>query len=121
VTNSLGASFVKAGKLKLLGVTSDARSSDFPNVPTTREQGVDTLNGSGVWVALLAPAKTPAAIVTELNKVLNAALQSPDIQTRLAGVGMTPLGGPPSAQDKLMHDEQTMWSALIKESKITLE
>ncbi|MPN55939.1 hypothetical protein SDC9_203623 [bioreactor metagenome] len=121
VTNSLGAPFVKSGKLQLLGITSEKRSSDFPGTPTTREQGLDTFNGSGIWVALLVPAKTPAAKVAELNKVLNAALKTPDIQAKLKGVGMTPMGGTPAAQDKLMHDEQAMWSALIKESKITLE
>lgn len=121
VTNSLGAPFVKSGKLQLLGITSEKRSSDFPGTSTTREQGLDTFNGSGIWVALLVPAKTPAAKVAELNKVLNAALKTPDIQAKLKSVGMTPMGGTPAAQDKLMHDEQATWSALIKESKITLE
>lgn len=121
VTNSLGASFVKAGKLQLLGITSDQRAADFPVTPTTREQGLGVFNGSGVWLALLVPAKTPAAKVEQLNQVLNQALKSPEVQAKLKAVGMSPLGGTPAAQDKLMHDEQATWSALIKASKITLE
>ena len=121
VTNSLGAAFVKAGKLKLLGLTSDKRSADFSATPTTREQGLDTFNGSGVWLALLVPAKTPASKVEQLNKVLNTALQTPEVQSRLKAVGMAPLGGSSATQDKLMQDEQATWSALIKDSKITLE
>jgi tripartite-type tricarboxylate transporter receptor subunit TctC len=121
VTNSLGAAFVKAGKLQLLGITSDQRSADFPATPTTREQGLDLFNGSGVWLALLVPAKTPAAKVDQLNQVLNKALQTPEVQAKLKAVGMTPMGGASAVQDKLMHDEQATWSALIKASKISLD
>lgn len=121
VSPSLGAQFAKSGKVKLLAVTSDARLPEFPNVATAREQGLETLVGSGVWLALLVPAKTPAATVAHLNKVLNDALKSPDLQARLKSIGMEPLGGPPAALDKLMHDEQNTWSALIRDSRITLE
>ena len=121
VTASLGAGFVKTGKLKLLAVTSDARLPDFPNTPTSRELGIDTLNSSGVWLALLVPAKTPPATVARLNKTLNDALQSPEVLARLKTIGMIPMGGSPADLDKLMREEQATWSALIKESKITID
>ncbi|MGB3067296.1 MAG: tripartite tricarboxylate transporter substrate binding protein [Ottowia sp.] len=121
VTPSLGGPFVKAGKLKLLGVTSDARLPEFPNTPTTRELGVATLNSSGVWLALLVPAKTPAETVARLNKTLNEALRTPEVLARLKSVGMLPMGGTSEQLDKLMRQEQATWSTLIKESKITLD
>jgi len=79
------------------------------------------LNDTGVWLALLVPAKTPAATVARLNKTLNDAIQSPEVKSRLKNIGMVPMGGSPADLDKLMRNEQATWSALIKDAKITLE
>lgn len=121
VTPSLGGSLVKSGKVSLLAVTSDARLPDYPDVPTAAESGVDSLASSGVWLALLVPAKTPRATVMNLNKVLNDTLKSPDVLARLKAIGMTPVGGTPEAAEKRIKDEQSVWTSLIRESKITIE
>jgi tripartite-type tricarboxylate transporter receptor subunit TctC len=121
VTPSLGGPLVKSGKLALLAVTSDARLPDYPNVPTAAESGVDALASSGVWLALLVPAKTPRATVLHLNKVLNDALTSGEVLARLKAIGMTPAGGTPEAAEKRLKDEQAVWTALIRESKITID
>lgn len=121
VTPSLGGPMVRAGKLSLLAVTSDSRLPDYPNVPTAAESGVDSLASSGVWLALLVPAKTPRATIMSLNKVLNDALRSPDVLARLKAIGMTPVGGTPEAAVKRLRDEQAVWSALIRDSKIALD
>jgi tripartite-type tricarboxylate transporter receptor subunit TctC len=120
-TPSASASHVKTGKLKLLAVTSNARLPEFPNAPTATELGLKSLAGSGVWVGLLVPAKTPRATIEHLNKVVNDAIRSPEISAKLASIGMAPIGGKPEVLDKLMRDEQRMWTAVIKESKITLD
>ncbi|RYY69948.1 MAG: tripartite tricarboxylate transporter substrate binding protein, partial [Comamonadaceae bacterium] len=117
--SSAAAGFAKAGKVKLLAVTSSQRLPDFPNVPTAAELGVKSVAGSGVWLALLVPARTPAATVTRLNTILNETLRAPDVAERLAAIGMTAIGGTPGDYDKLMHDEQRVWTTLIKESNIT--
>jgi len=121
MTPSLGAQMVKAGKSKLLAVTSEARLVDFPNVPTVREQGFDSLAGSGVWIALLVPGKTPRPTVMRLNKALNDALKFPETIDKLKAVGMTPTGGPPEYLDKIIQTEQAAWTALIRELSITVE
>jgi tripartite-type tricarboxylate transporter receptor subunit TctC len=121
VSASLGGPLVKSGKLSLLAVTSDARLPDYPNVPTAVESGVNSLASSSVMLALLVPAKTPRATIMNLNKVLNGALKSPDVLARLKAIGMTPLGGTPEAAEKWLGDERAMWTALIRESKITID
>ncbi|HEY8357461.1 MAG TPA: tripartite tricarboxylate transporter substrate-binding protein [Ramlibacter sp.] len=120
-TISAAGSHVKANKVKLLAVTADKRLGDFPNAPTASELGLKSIAGSGVWVALLAPAKTPPAVVERLNRILNDALKTPEVAERLASIGMTSLGGKPQELDRLMLQEQKVWSSLIRELKITPE
>lgn len=121
VTPSLGAPLVRAGKLKLLAVTAPARLPEFPSVQTVQEAGVNSLNGEGVWIGLLVPAKTPAATVTALNKVLNEALRTPELIARLKAIDMAPIGGTPERLNEVMSKERAVWPALIREAKITLE
>ena len=121
VTASAAAGYAKAGKVKLLAVTSNQRMADFPATPTAGELGVKSLAGSGVWLALLAPAKTRRATVERLNRVLNESLKSPEVAARLTSLGMTPVGGTPEDLDRLMLEEQRIWTALIRELKITAE
>lgn len=83
---------VQSGKLRALAVTSKTRSSSLPNVPTVAEQGVPNFEVTG-WFGVLAPAGTPAAIVTRLNKEVNAILKEPDVKERLAALGVEPGGG----------------------------
>ncbi len=121
VTPSASAAFVRSGKLKLLGVTADKRLPDFPQAPTAGELGVRAVAGTGVWIALLVPARTPKATVDRLNEILNDALRSPEISAKLATVGFTPRGGKPEDLDRLMRDEQRTWSVLIRENGITAD
>ena len=77
---------VKAGKVKVLAVTTRMRSMVNPEVPTTVEAGLDKFE-LATWYALVAPAGTPAPIVKRLNEEVNRALASPDVKERLAGLG----------------------------------
>ena len=115
VTPSAAAAFVKAGKAKLLGVTSNARLPEFPSTPTASEQGLKSLANSGVWLALLAPAKTPKPVIDKLNQALTEGLRSPEVTQDLAKIGMTPMGGSPEDLDKKMKEEQAIWPPLIRE------
>ena len=85
--------FVKAGKVKALGVTTPKRTLLAPDVPTIGE----TLPGyewSG-WYGLVAPARTPASIIARLNEAQVNALRSGDLSQRLADLGTTPVGSTP--------------------------
>ncbi len=84
--------YVRAGKLHALAVTTMARSSVMPEVPTVAEQGVPGFDVTG-WFGILAPAGTPAPVVERLHKEVNAALAQPDIKERLQSMGVEPAQG----------------------------
>jgi tripartite-type tricarboxylate transporter receptor subunit TctC len=83
---------IKAGRLKLLGVSSAKRSPQLPDVPTISEAGVAGYE-STTWFGLLAPAKTPQAIVNRLNQAMVKAVNAPELKTQFAVLGYDPVGG----------------------------
>jgi tripartite-type tricarboxylate transporter receptor subunit TctC len=78
---------MKAGKLVALGVPSATRSTAYPDIPTFKESGIPGIELNS-WVGIMAPAKTPAAIVAKLNKEINAVLQDPAVKAKLLGSGI---------------------------------
>src|SRR4029453_14431045 len=80
---------VRAGKLKLLAVAAPARVADFPSVPTFAEAGYPTVSISA-WTGLLAPAKTPRAVLEKLASQLTQIVAMPEVRQRLQALGMTP-------------------------------
>jgi tripartite-type tricarboxylate transporter receptor subunit TctC len=91
---------VKSGRLKAIAVSSATRSGSLPDVPTFIESGVPDFVSSS-WVGILAPARTPAAIVRRLNAELNAVLADPAIRERLAVLGIEPS---PGTADQFLED-----------------
>ena len=110
---------MKGGKLKLIAVASPKRMAALPDVPTIAE----TLPGfeSAAWFAIVAPPKTPAAIVDKINADVNEALRDPAIQERLADLSAEPIGGTPQATAAYMHDEVDRWYKVIKTANVKLE
>jgi tripartite-type tricarboxylate transporter receptor subunit TctC len=119
--DNLGVSLplVKAGKLKLLAVASKKRLADLPEVPTLAE----TLPGfeSTAWYAVVAPPKTPKAIVDKINADINEALRQPDIQAKLKKLTATVVGGSPAQAGSYMHDDVERWGKVIKAAHIKLQ
>jgi tripartite-type tricarboxylate transporter receptor subunit TctC len=108
---------VKAGKIKALAATSQDRSDIFPDVPTFIEQGfTDTV--ANQWAGTLAPAGTPGAVITKLNRAFNAALTDGDIRQRLAQVGVTPAPSTPEEFVHYLEQEIARWSRLIRDKGI---
>ena len=105
----------KAGKLRMLAVTSAVRSALLPEVPTIAEA---TLPGfeAVLRYGLVAPAGTPAAIIERLNAALNAALKSDDVRARLAIEGAEPLPSTPAEYAADIDREETQWSKVVKAS-----
>ncbi|MGL3110508.1 tripartite tricarboxylate transporter substrate binding protein [Bradyrhizobium sp. BR 1432] len=85
---------VKAGKLRLLAVSSDQRRPNLPDIPTFAESGYPELSAS-FWTALHAPAGTPREAIDRLNAAANAAMQKPEIARQLAIDGLQADLGPP--------------------------
>jgi tripartite-type tricarboxylate transporter receptor subunit TctC len=111
---------VQAGKLRALAVTSAKRYSIIPDLPTVAEAGVRGYEAVG-WFGLLAPAKTPAAIVAKLSADANKALGEHDVKQQMMILGAEPSGDTPSQFARFIRDDQAKWSRLMKERGIVPE
>ena len=111
---------VKAGKLNAIAVAGNKRSSVLPDVPTLKELGV---NGVDVtqWYGLFAPAKTPKAIVTQLNTALNKVLADKDVIKKIEDQGGDVEGSTPEELKKLVASELIKWKRVVQQAKITAE
>lgn len=110
---------VQAGKLRALAVAGERRSKLAPDVPTMIEAGLPGFSFFG-WYGIVAPAKTPDAIVKRLNQALVRVMKSPDILERVAAMGNEAVGSTPAEFDKFIRDEIPKWGKVIKQAKITL-
>jgi tripartite-type tricarboxylate transporter receptor subunit TctC len=111
---------VQAGKLRALAVTSARRYSIIPDLPTVAEAGVRGYEAVG-WFGLLAPAKTPAAIVAKLSADANKALGEHDVKQQMMILGAEPSGDTPAQFARFIRDDQAKWSRLMKERGIVPE
>jgi tripartite-type tricarboxylate transporter receptor subunit TctC len=111
---------VKAGNLKALAVTSATRSKLLPEVPTMQEGGVKGFEFTQ-WLAILAPAGTPAPIVTRLSSALNTALGSKDVAEKFQQQGFEPFITSPEEARKFLANEVQRYARLIKARGITAE
>jgi tripartite-type tricarboxylate transporter receptor subunit TctC len=103
---------VQAGRLKLLAVTSAARSSVLPQVPTLAEAGYPQVV-STAWNAVVAPARTPAAIVERLSREIAAIVQSDEVRARMRRIYFEPVGSPPAELAAMMRSELERWGKVI--------
>lgn len=87
---------VKAGRVRALAYNAPKRSPLVPEVPTMAEAGVSGMEMDPAWYGVFAPAATPAALVSRLQREIRAALGSAPVQERLAGLGCEPVGNPPA-------------------------
>ena len=108
---------IQAGNLIAIGAAADKRDAILPDVPTLAEQGYPNTDASN-WYALLAPAKTPPAVIAKLNKALNDALNDPEVRDKLVKSGATPVGGTPEALGTFMKSEYNKWGRLVAERGI---
>jgi tripartite-type tricarboxylate transporter receptor subunit TctC len=111
--------FLRAGKIKILGVAGSRRVDLIPDVPTLKEAGVDVEVSN--WWGLLAPAGTPISLVDRLNREANAALAEPDMKKRFAGEGADPMPMSRSEFEKLMAEETAKWAKVARETGIKIE
>jgi tripartite-type tricarboxylate transporter receptor subunit TctC len=117
-TLSAALPHVKAGTLRALGVTSDARSAQLPEVRTLREAGVKDFQFTQ-WLALLAPAGTPPQLVTRLNGALNSALNTRELKDKFQAQGFEAFTTTPGDAGKFLAAEMQRYSRLIKAKGIT--
>lgn len=109
-----------ANKVRPLAVTGTKRSKLFPNVPTMIEAGYKDFVITP-WFGLLAPIKTPPAVLAKLNASLNEALRDANVQKRFAEIDLEPAGGSGADFARLIQAESAKWGKLIKDKNITAE
>lgn len=111
------APHVKSGKLKIVAVMSAKRSPLFPDIPTVAESGFPGFEAS-VWYSLIAPAKTPPAIVKTLHAQVEKALQSKDMIERLGSVGGEISPGTTAQLTAYLNSERKRYEKLVREANI---
>jgi tripartite-type tricarboxylate transporter receptor subunit TctC len=108
---------VVSGKLRAVGVMSAERSQAFPEVPTLKEQGLPELEVE-TWYGAFAPAGTPGAVVSRINRDLDFLLKDGSIREFLAKQGMAPAGGPPERLGELVRRELARWTRVVNAAGI---
>jgi tripartite-type tricarboxylate transporter receptor subunit TctC len=111
---------VRAGKVRALALNAAGRSPEVPEVPTMKEAGVAGVE-AGTFTAMLAPAKTPRAIVSRLNEDLNKVLMTPQVQQAFARYSAEIIATTPAASQAYIRDEIEKWRRVVKAANIKEE
>jgi tripartite-type tricarboxylate transporter receptor subunit TctC len=104
---------VQSGRLRAVAVCSLKRSPVMPDVPTVDESGLKGYE-STAWYGLLAPVKTPAGIVEQLNRGTVKVIQSPDVRDSFLKQGAEPVGSTPDAFGRLIRADIDKWAKVVK-------
>ena len=111
---------VKAGKLRLLAVSTPKRLAQFPDVPTVAESGLPGFEFNS-WFAIMAPAGTPKAIVQRVQAEVAKALGDAGVREQLIAQGLTPRGSSPEELATALRAQLARYEALIRQAGITAE
>jgi tripartite-type tricarboxylate transporter receptor subunit TctC len=103
----------KAGKIVPLAILDQVRFPQLPDVPTMKELGFANTEASA-WFGVVAPAKTPAAAINEMNRAVNEALKKPELIEKLRNIGAQPMPGSPEVFGKFIADERARWIPVAK-------
>ena len=106
----------KAGKLKILAVSTAKRSPYLPDVPTLKESGIDV--EADAWMGLIAPGGMPKPMVDRINKDVVAIITQPDVKTKLGATLMEPVGSSPEDFRALIDREVARWAPVIKAANV---
>ena len=115
----LGASIglIRDGRLRGLGVSSPKRAGVHPELPTIAESGYPGFRWDS-WSGMFAPAKTPRAIISKLNRAVVPVLSEPEMQQRFAAIGMEAMPGTPEQIDKFVADQLALVMQLARKAGI---
>jgi tripartite-type tricarboxylate transporter receptor subunit TctC len=108
---------IEAGKLKPLAAASDQRNPMLPQVPTLAELGYPDTQSDN-WYGLLAPARTPPAIIMKLNQAVATALADPEINKKLVQSGAIPAPTSPAQFGTQLKDELARWGRIVRDKGI---
>lgn len=120
VDTAIGQQFINTGRLKPIGVASAQRVKNFEGIATLQEQGLDGFEAYA-WQGLAVPAKTPQAIVDQLNTALVNTLNSPAIQEKLISMGLELTPSTPAQMREYSQAERAKWGEVIQRAGIKLD
>ena len=121
VTLSSAMSFIQAGRIKALGISTTKRIEALPQVPTMSEAGYPDMVSSS-WQGVFVPAGTPRPIVEKLHAALRATMDSPDVKQRFAGGGVNVVTSKtPEDFASFVNAETARWGKIAKESGATID
>ena len=106
---------IKAGKIRALAITGRQRSALAPELMTAAEAGLPGYEAD-IWTGLVAPARTPPAIINRLNATLSQILKAPEVRERIIGMGADPISSAPAEFQALIASDVAKWSKLIKDA-----
>lgn len=109
--------YVRAGKLRALGIAGKKRSKLMPDLPTFAEAGITGYDAE-LWYSMLAPAHTPKAVVDKVNAALVAALKSPDVAEQLIRQGFEAQASTPAELKAHIGKEMSRWQRVIQDNNI---
>jgi len=119
-TVASAAALVESGQLRAIAVTSAERSPAFAQLPTVAEAGVPGYTAES-WYGLFAPARTPADIISRLNKSAASAVRSEAFKKLSANEGLVMIARPPEELDRYVRSEEERWRAVIRDAGIKVE
>lgn len=117
VTSTSSLSYVRSGQLRAIGFTGKAPLAELPNLPLVR----DTVPGydvEGSWQGWLAPAKTPADVVSRLNSAVRAAVKIPSVRRTIIAAGYEPTDMSPAEFETFLHQEAGRYAQAVQAAKI---
>ena len=120
VDSAAATAQIRAGRLRVLAVTSAARTPLVPDAPTVAESGVPGYDIS-VWAGLFAPAGTPQAVVSRLYQEASRAMSEADTREKLKSIGMDPGGLSPEQLAAMIKSDLAKYAAIVKAANIKAE
>jgi tripartite-type tricarboxylate transporter receptor subunit TctC len=115
-----GAPYVKDGSLRGLAIGGKNRSPLFPDLPTMAEAGFPTIDMI-TWFAIVAPARTPKAIVTKLNAEVTKIMEMDDVKERLSKLGVVSYSSTPEEATAFIKKDVATWAKAIKDSGVKMQ
>jgi tripartite-type tricarboxylate transporter receptor subunit TctC len=107
--------FIKDGKVRLLAVTTAQRSQSLPDTPTVAESGLPGYEAMP-WLGVVAPAKTPPAVVKRLHDELQEVLKEPEVKEKFRSLGLDIIGNTPEEFSAFLRKDILKWAKVVKDS-----
>mgnify|MGYP000591309338 CR=1 FL=1 len=119
-TTTAIAAQMSSGRIRVLATTGAVRPKNFPNIPTMKELGYSSFVIEN-WYGIFVAAKTPATLITRLNKAINVVMKEPEVAASLNKMGSSDVAGTPEQFTQFINKEIPYWESLVKRTGATVD